>query len=98
MLARVSESVPPEPLIVRAVEPPTKAPTVTVPPVFVAVREVALRTPVVPVMEPPETVTAPSAEAKVTRSSVPPPRAYAPWSAVVVPAWIVPASRTVPPE
>ena len=53
-MSRVSESVPPAPFIVTAVEPPTSAAKVRVPLVFVAVREVAERTPVVPVIDPAE--------------------------------------------
>ena len=68
----MSESVPPAPFIVRAVEPPTSAARVSVPLVFVAVTEVAERTPVVPVIDPAEKVTAPSVLLKVARSSVPP--------------------------
>ena len=95
VLARETVRTPP-PLIVSAPAPVMSASIEALPE---ALMELAVRTPVEPVMLPPESVTAPTDELKDVRSSVPVPlTVIARCKAVVEPAARVPAETVVPAE
>ena len=89
-------SVPPAPFIVSVPVPSRIAEIVAVP---VPVTDAAVSLPVVPVMEPEEIVTAPTALLKVERASVPPFTVTAPvaGSELAKPRAKVPAVTVVPP-